>query len=133
MTDNVSVLQTCHIVQEHIAWPVTCPDIGVLRQGNAKAANKMRILIQAENHALTALTIDHCGMATNAFPAQQGQTLTQPQADANCVHQDLHTTKLKDDARVLNKHLTCIRTTHVLTVNHHTSGTSKQNHATPVL
>lgn len=133
LTDNACVLQTYHTVQDNIAWPVTYPDTGVLRQGNAKAANKTRILTQAENHALTAPMIDLCGTATSAFPAQQDQTLTQPQADANCVHQDSHTTKPKDDAHVLNKPHTYTKTTPVLTANHHTSGTNKPNHVTLVL
>lgn len=132
LTGNVFALQIYLTVQGNIVWLATCQDTGVLRHENARAVDKMRISIQARNHAWTVPTTGLCGTATNASPAQVDQTSTPQQADANFAHQDSHTVKSKSDAHALHKHPTCTRTTPVLTASLHIFGTSKQNPVMPV-
>lgn len=47
---SVYVHPICLIALASIAFLVTCQDIGMLTQGNARTAIKMPILIRAKNH-----------------------------------------------------------------------------------
>lgn len=71
-------------------------------------------------------------MGTNVFLVQLDLTTIQHQENVNYVHQDLLTIKLKEDAHVLSKLHTYIKTVLVLIANHHISGTVKPNHVTLV-
>ncbi len=133
MKNNVYAHRIYHIAQDNFVFRVICLDTGTQTQNNVKAANKMHILIQVEEHVLTVQKIVLYGMVTNASLVQRAQITTQNLEDVNYVHLDSVSIKCKGNAHALNRLHTYTRTVLVLIASRHIFGINKQNHAMHVL